>query len=84
MPNSGKKPKVSYLDNLAKESKQFVKSWVKSSDMAGPSGLPEGPAKEAYKAKQAASGKAFDAAKGQMLGALLQGRRYDGKGKQVK
>lgn len=85
MPNSGKTPKVSYLDNLAKETKQAVRSWTRSADLAGPSGYPEGPAKEAYKAKQAASGKAFDSAKGQFFGALLQGRRYDDKtGAQVK
>lgn len=74
----------SYAKNAAKEAKDFAKSWSKSLDanMARNDGPPS-----TRKAKQAAASVARakqDKEMGQFFGAVLQGRRYDSKGKQIK
>jgi hypothetical protein len=70
--------KVSYLDNLAKEIGQTASAWKKSFNQSAD--ITPG-----ANARAAKANKAYDAQKGQVFGALLQGRRYDDKtGKQVK
>ena len=83
---------ASYLENLMKEAKQYNKARNKTSENSykgssyPPNEMAEGgKGREYYKAKASASRKYEDSQLGQMLGALLQGRRYDDKtGKQVK
>ena len=83
---------ASYLENLMKEAKQYNKARNKTSENSykgssyPPNEMTEGgKGREYYKEKASASRKYEDSQLGQMLGALLQGRRYDDKtGKQVK
>lgn len=65
-----------YLGNVAKESVDFGKSWSKAYDASA--GV--GPGAD-QRASQANLGQAK--ATGQLLGAVLQGRRYDSSGTQV-
>ena len=76
MPNSGKAPKVSYLDNLMKEVKQTASAWKRAGDASGD--IMPGANRRAR-----AANKAYDAQKGQLIGALVQGRRYGKGGRQV-
>jgi hypothetical protein len=70
--------KASYLDNLAKELGQTASAWKKAFNQSAD--IYPGADARAY-----AANKNYDAQKGQFLGALLQGRRYDDKtGKQIK
>ena len=90
MPNSGKTPKVSYLDNLKKELGQYNKARNASADNSykatyyPPNARAEkGLGREYYQKFQKAETKKEKSAFGQLAGALLQGRRYDSKGKQI-
>jgi len=65
-----------YLSNVAKEAKQYGSAWKKSYDASA--GIGPGADRTAYNANQAET-----AAKGQLLGAVLQGRRYNNKGTQI-
>lgn len=76
MPNSGKKPKVSYLDNLKKELGQTFQAYKNYSDSRGD--ITPGANRRAR-----AAGKTYDNQKGQLIGALVQGRRYGKGGKQT-
>ena len=70
--------KMSYLDNLAKEVGQTASAWKKSFNASAD--ITPG-----ANARARAANKNYDAQKGQIFGALLQGRRYDDKtGKQIK
>jgi hypothetical protein len=83
---------ASYLENLMKEAKQFNKARKKTSENSykgstyPPNEMAQGgKGREYYRAQANAARNAEDAQLGQMLGALIQGRRYDDKtGKQVK
>jgi hypothetical protein len=67
---------ANYLENLMKEAKQSAKAWKKANDASGD--ITSG-------ASARAANSAYDNQKGQFIGALVQGRRYDDKtGKQVK
>lgn len=77
MPNSNKPKKVSYLDNLAKEVGQTFDAWKKSFNASAD--ITPG-----ANSRARAANKTYDAQKGQLFGALLQGRRYGKGGKQVK
>jgi hypothetical protein len=69
---------ASYLENLMKEAKQSVKAWKKATDASGD-------IKPGADARAFAANNAYDSQKGQFLGALVQGRRYEDKtGKQIK
>jgi hypothetical protein len=69
---------ASYLENLMKEAKQSAKAWKKATDASGDI-MP------GADARAAAANAAYDSQKGQFIGALVQGRRYEDKtGKQVK
>ena len=69
---------ASYLENLMKEAKQSAKAWKKATDASGD--IMPGADARAF-----AANNAYDAQKGQFLGALVQGRRYEDKtGKQIK
>lgn len=73
-----------YAKNAAKEAKDFAKAWSKSLDAT--SARNDGPP-SVRKVKQAQATTARnkqDKEMGQMLGAILQGRRYDKNGKQIK
>lgn len=98
MPNSNKKPKASILDkmagyakNVTKEVKDFQKA-SRTREMysyKGESYPPNdkadmGKGREYYAAKANAARKTQDAQQGQLLGAILQGRRYDKAGNQIK
>lgn len=62
--------KLSYLDNLQKELGQLKKAAIGSTGSSG---------------KPTKSGQSnYMAALGQTIGAAVQGRRYDSKGKQIK
>lgn len=76
MPNSGKKPKFSYLDNLAKEVKQTAVAWQKSWDAS--SDITPGANERARKAN-----KTLDNQKGQLIGALV-GRQYGKAGRRTR
>lgn len=86
MPNSGKPKKISYLDNLKKEFGQRQAA----SDAAGQANYKArygvmGQKSPAYSADANAKAAARAKATGQLMGALLQGRRYDDKtGAQIK
>ena len=91
MPNSGKPPKVSYLDNLKKELGQLRNAVAKTSDYIDrgktypPNSVANaGKGREYYQQAATQARKSQDAAMGQALGAALQGRRYDNKGNQIK
>jgi hypothetical protein len=69
---------ANYLENLMKEAKQSAKAWKKATDASGD--ITPG-----ANARARAANSAYDNQKGQFIGALVQGRRYDDKtGKQVK
>ena len=68
--------KVSYLDNLAKEVKQTATAWQKSWNASAD--VTPGANERARKAR-----KTYDNQKGQLMGALVQGRRYGKGGKQT-
>jgi hypothetical protein len=68
---------ISYLDNLAKELGQTASAWKKAFNTSAD--ITPGANSRARAAQ-----KTYDAQKGQVLGALLQGRRYGKGGKQVK
>ena len=69
--------KVSYLDNLAKEAKQTASAWKDAwNRSADPTPGADARARKANKT--------LDNQKGQLLGALVQGRRYGAGGAQVK
>jgi hypothetical protein len=69
---------ANYLENLMKEAKQSAKAWKKATDASGD--ITSG-----ANARARAANSAYDNQKGQFIGALVQGRRYDDKtGKQVK
>ena len=83
---------ANYLENLIKEAKQYSKAFSKTAansskgstyppnDMAN-----NGKGREYYQGMADDAKKVEDAQFGQMLGALLQGRRYDDKtNKQIK
>jgi hypothetical protein len=80
-----------YLENLMKEAKEFNKARGKTSmnSYKGSTYPPNemansGKGREYYRGMANDAKKSEDAQFGQMLGALLQGRRYDDKtGKQV-
>jgi hypothetical protein len=67
-----------YLENLMKEAKQSAKAWQKSYNASAD-------IKPGADARAIAANKASDEQIGQLIGALVQGRRYDDKtGKQIK
>ena len=69
---------ANYLENLMKEAKQSAKAWKKATDASGD--ITPG-----ANSRARAANSAYDNQKGQFIGALVQGRRYDDKtGKQVK
>jgi hypothetical protein len=69
--------KVSYLDNLMKEVKQTASAW-KRADNAG------GDITPGANRRARAANKTYDNQKGQLFGALVQGRRYGAGGAQIK
>jgi hypothetical protein len=70
--------KMSYLDNLAKEVGQTASAWKKAFDASGDYN-------PGANARARAANQNYEKQKGQIFGALLQGRRYDDKtGKQIK
>jgi hypothetical protein len=70
--------KLSYLDNLAKEVGQTASAWKKAFNASADYN-------PGANARARSANKNYDAQKGQVFGALLQGRRYDDKtGKQIK
>jgi hypothetical protein len=83
---------ASYLENLMKEAKEYNKARNKTSEYSykgssyPPNDIAQGAkGREYYKALASNSRQNQDAQMGQMLGALLQGRRYDdATGKQIK
>ena len=86
MPNSGKPVDKlkGYIGNVFKEGRDFTRAWNASVDatMARNDGPPSVRA-----GKQAAANVARaqqDKEFGQLAGAVLQGRRYDKNGKQIK
>lgn len=76
MPNSNRPPKVSYLDNLKKELGQTFQAYKDYSNARGD--ITPGANERARKAS-----KTYDNQKGQIIGALVQGRRYGKGGRQV-
>jgi len=83
---------ANYLENLIKEAKQYSKAFGKTSanSSKGSTYPPNemannGKGREYYQGMANDAKKLEDAQFGQMLGALLQGRRYDDKtNKQIK
>jgi len=83
---------ASYLENLMKEAKQFNKAQNKTSKNSykgstyPPNSMTsDGKGRGYFQNKANAARQNQDAQFGQMIGALLQGRRYDDKtGKQIK
>lgn len=69
------KKKDDYFGNLFKEAGQFANAWRKSFDASADW-------RPGADARAAAANKKEREAQGQFLGALLQGRRYNKKGKQ--
>lgn len=65
-----------YLGNVGKEAKQYGKAWAKSFDASA--GIGPGADQKAFNANVKER-----QAQGQLLGAVLQGRRYDNKGNQI-
>jgi hypothetical protein len=68
---------MSYARNLRKEGGDLVNAWREAFDASA--GVGPGASEKAARAN-----KKQRAEQGQFLGALLQGRKYDKKGKQVK
>ena len=83
---------ASYLENLMKEAQQYgrARSNTSRNSSKGSSYPPNdmadrGKGREYYQTKANVARKREDAEFGQLLGALLQGRRYENKtGKQIK
>ncbi len=83
---------MGYLDNLMKEAKDFKKASDRRSessykgDTYPPNDMADGgKGREYYQSQANAARQNQDAQFGQMLGALIQGRRYENKtGKQIK
>lgn len=71
------KPIAGYFGNAAKEIGDFGRAWKKA-DNASTDIMP------GANARARAANKNQDAQMGQALGAVLQGRRYDKSGKQIK
>lgn len=75
----------SYAKNLAKETKQFAKAWSQALDASDMAKYTAPQNRSIAKKQASVAAKKYDAAKGQLAGALLQGRRYsDTTGKQIK
>lgn len=68
---------MSYARNLRKEGGELINAWREAYDASAGVGL--GASQKASEAN-----KKQRAAQGQFLGAVLQGRRYDKSGKQIK
>ena len=68
-------PLSGYLSNVFKEAKEYGSAYTKASDASA--GV--GPGADA---KAIATAKKLRAEQGQLIGAFVQGRRYDKKGKQ--
>jgi hypothetical protein len=83
---------ASYLENLMKEARDFNKARSNTSESSykgstyPPNEMAEGgKGREYYRAQASAARAEQDAQFGQMIGALVQGRRYEDKtGKQIK
>jgi hypothetical protein len=84
--NSIYKPIAGYIGNVVKEGRQAVKAWSNTVDASDKAkfGTAPGAAKQAAKRAASVASKKQQAEQGQFLGALLQGRRYNKAGKQVK
>jgi len=84
--NSIYKPIAGYIGNVVKEGRQAVKAWSNTVDASDKAkfGTAPGAAKQAAKRAASVASKKQQAEQGQFLGALLQGRRYNKSGKQVK
>jgi hypothetical protein len=67
------KPVAGYVGNIVKEVKDFGSAYKKATDASGD-------IRPGADARAAQANKNYDAAKGQLAGALV-GRRYDSKGK---
>lgn len=68
---------LAYVKNLKKEGTDLVNAWQDAYNASAGTGA-------GSQAKAASANKKQQAEQGQFLGALLQGRRYDKSGKQVK
>lgn len=66
-----------YLGNVVKEAKQFGGAWKTAFNASAD-------VKPGASQRAAVANKAQTAAQGQLLGAVLQGRRYNDSGKQIK
>jgi len=83
---------ASYLENLMKEAKDVKKAMNKTSENSSkgstypPNDMAQGgKGREYYRGQANSARQAQDDQFGQMIGALVQGRRYDDKtGKQIK
>lgn len=80
-----------YANNILKELRQTANSYstlIDDQDRAktypSDSMANKGMGREYYGAKATEDSKKYTAERGQLLGAVLQGRRYDASGKQVK
>lgn len=80
-----------YAHNVGKEFKQFTAASSKTEELSSkgstypPNDMADkGQGREYFAAQANVARKKQDAAQGQLLGAILQGRRYDTKGKQIK
>jgi hypothetical protein len=71
------KKNPNYLQNFANEINQSYQAWHKAVEASGD-------INPGANARARAANAARDAAEGQVWGALLQGRRYDTNGKQIK
>ena len=68
---------VGYVKNIGKEVKDTVKAFQAAQEMSNRVGAGTDAAANRLRRKA-------DAEQGQLLGAILQGRRYDAKGNQIK
>lgn len=76
--NSAFKPVVSYAKTVGSAFADFGKAWQKANN-ASADIMP------GANARARAANRKYDAEKGQLMGAILQGRKYDNKtGKQIK
>ena len=71
------KPIAGYFGNAAKEVSEFGSAWKKAFNASAD-------IKPGANARARAANKNQDAQMGQAIGAILQGRRYDKSGKQIK
>jgi hypothetical protein len=97
MPNSGKPNEqlkgytskspiarvVGYAENVAKESKQAVKGLLNTTGAQIDSRSYPPARRDEMISKANAAGNSYNKDLGQLAGAVLQGRRYDSKGRQV-